>query len=87
MDRISIQTTKINGKPHVTVYLSDGITITERAGTSVIRTLIRTYFVHRRDRRALVKGFKTSSLSIGTPSFRMTRFKSRVDGIGRGVQS
>lgn len=59
-NRISIHTTTINGRQHVTVYLSDGITITERAGSSIIKTIIRTHVAHAIARRKYQKQLRTA---------------------------
>jgi len=96
MTRISIQTSTLDGKQHVTVYLSDGITITERAGTKIIRTIIRTYVAHRRDQYRLSKAIKhagksftqkfTSALDPTKSSARIQRFKIRVDGNSASIE-
>lgn len=83
MSRILIQTAIIDGKQHATVYLSDGITITERAGEKIIPTIIRTVIAHKRDQRKIRKQIQQQSKPKNqTTSFRITRFKSRVNGIG-----
>ena len=89
MNRISIQTSTIDGKRHVTAYLSDGITITERAGTSVIKTMIRTYLAHRWAQYKIRKQITTpktnsTNFKINT-SARVIRFQSRVDRMERTV--
>jgi hypothetical protein len=64
MNRLSILTTETAGKQHVAVYLSDGITVTERSGATVWKTLARTYVAHMIARRQFKRKMRAASKEL-----------------------